>query len=78
MQYQVERFNGKCIKTADCQLDLIQLLHIALEDLDMSVLDHINKIASLPPAAQLLHCIDGCSKLLFVPKKPNWEHWNCF
>lgn len=55
MKYQVERFNRKCIKTADCQLDVIQLLHIALEDIDMSALDHINIITSLPPAAQLLH-----------------------
>lgn len=61
----MERFNRKCNKTADCQLDEIQLLQIALEDIDMSVPYHINIISSFSPAAQLLHCIDSWAALNF-------------
>lgn len=65
MQYGLERFNRKRNKTADCQLYMMQLLQIVLEDIDMSVLDHIYIITSLPPVAQLLHCADSWDALNF-------------
>jgi len=43
----------------------MQLLQIALEDIDMSVLDHINIITSFSPVAQLVHCADSCAALNF-------------
>lgn len=66
MYYHVEGFKRKCNKTADCQLYVMQLLQIALEDIDMSVLDHINIISSTSrrkPLAAALRKQLGCSEL---------------
>lgn len=43
----------------------MQLLYIALEDIDVSVPDPINIISSFSPAAQLIQCANSWAALNF-------------